>query len=74
MPEATNRQMQQFADERIRPRAEQFRNLRASCLDDKSIIDDVYARAIGTDRWNDSRNDGPPIFYNLVIVLRLMMY
>lgn len=60
MAEATNAQMQQFANERVRRRAEQFRALRAACLDDIAAIDDIYARAVGADRWNDSRTDGPP--------------
>lgn len=60
MPEATDIQMQQYANERMRPRAEQFRALRNACQDDKASIDDVYARATGTSRWNDARPDGPP--------------
>lgn len=58
--EATNVQMQRFADERIRPRAEQFRNLLVAVNDDTAAIDDAYARAVGTSRWNDGRTDGPP--------------
>lgn len=60
MAEATDAQMQAFANNRVRPRAETFRNLRAACLDDKASLNDVYARAIGTNRWTDARNDGPP--------------
>lgn len=60
MANATDQQMQRYADERIRPRAEQFRNLRAACLDDQAAIDDVYARATSNSRWNDNRPDGPP--------------
>lgn len=60
MAEATNAQMQAFADQRIRVRAEQFRALYNSCKDDKTVIDDVYARASGTNRWDDARTDGPP--------------
>lgn len=62
MAVATNVQMQTFANERVRPRAEQFRNLRIACLDDVGAIDDIYARAVenpGT-QWNDNRSDGPP--------------
>lgn len=58
--EATNVQMQQFANERIRVRAEQFRALLIAVNDDVAAIDDAYARAVGTSRWNDSRTDGPP--------------
>ncbi len=61
MAEATNAQMQAYADGRLRVRAEAFRGLRAACLDDKSAIDDIYARAAGTNRWNDTRTDPPHI-------------
>lgn len=60
MPEATNVQMQTFADTRVRVFAEQFRALIAAARDHKSSIDDVYARAVGGSRWNDARTDGPP--------------
>ena len=60
MAAATDQQMQQFANERVRPRAEQFRDLLASCRDDRDAIDDIYARAVSNSRWNDSRSDGPP--------------
>lgn len=50
MAEATDAQMQAYADQRVRPRAEQFRDLRARCLDDKALIDDIYARAVGVNR------------------------
>lgn len=62
MPIATNAQMQVYCDERLRRRAEQFRAVVAALRDDRSAIDDVYARAAqnpGT-RWNDARTDGPP--------------
>lgn len=57
---ATDVQMQQFANERLRPRAESFRNLRASVQDDQAAIDDIYARAVSNSRWDDARTDGPP--------------
>ena len=60
MAEATDAQMQAFANERIRVRAEQVRALKNALADDKAAIDDCYARAIGTSRWNDNRSDGPP--------------
>jgi hypothetical protein len=60
MPEATNQQMQRYADERVRVRAEQFRNLLAQVVDDQAAMDDIYARAVGTSRWTDTRADGPP--------------
>lgn len=60
MPEATNIQMQTYADSRIRPRAELIRDLKAFLSDDKLAIDDEYARATGTNQWADARADGPP--------------
>jgi len=60
MPAANDAQMQQFANERVRVRAEQFRNLRIACADDVSAIDDIYARAVSASRWDDNRTDGPP--------------
>src|SRR5262245_29291976 len=62
MPLATDAQMQQFANDRLRPFAEQFRALLISARDHKSAIDDVFARAVqnpGT-RWHDVRTDAPP--------------
>lgn len=60
MPEATNQQMQAYADQRVRVFAEQFRAVYIGAIDHKSSIDDVYARAIGSNVWNDARTDGPP--------------
>lgn len=60
MAEATDAQMQAYADTRVRVRAESIRALRAACSDDRGAIDDVYARAIGSNRWTDNRRDGPP--------------
>lgn len=60
MAEATNAQMQQFANERVRVFAEQFRAVLNAARDHKSAIDDIYARAVGNSRWNDARTDGPP--------------
>lgn len=57
---ANDVQMQHYADERIRVRAEQFRALINSCRDDKSSIDAVYDRAANGAAWSDSRTDGPP--------------
>lgn len=56
----TDQQMQHYADERIRVRAEQFRALIVSCRDDKAAIDAVYERAANGAAWADSRTDGPP--------------
>lgn len=57
---ATDQQMQQYANERIRVRAEQFRALINACRDDKAAIDAVYDRATNGVAWTDSRIDGPP--------------
>lgn len=60
MAEATDTQMQQYANERVRPFAESFRGVLISARDHRSAIDDIYARAVGSVRWNDNRTDGPP--------------
>lgn len=58
--EATDQQMQTFADQRLRVRAEALRALVASLRDDKASIDAEYARATGANPWADARTDGPP--------------
>jgi hypothetical protein len=76
---ATDQQMQQFADARVRPRAEQARALVASLRDDRAAIEDVFDRAANGAAWNDARSDGPPslltsqdmLVYNSVAVLLL---
>lgn len=60
MAEASNQQMQSYADQRVRVRAEDLRDVFAKLADDKAAIDDIYARAAGSSRWNDARQDGPP--------------
>lgn len=61
MAVATDQQVQQFVNERIRVRAEQCRALLTSMLDDKAAIDDVYAAcAQANPTWTDNRTDGPP--------------
>jgi hypothetical protein len=58
---ATDVQMQEYCDQRIRVRAEQIRALLAAMQDDKAAIDDVYARASDANSpWADARTDGPP--------------
>ena len=52
--------MQTFANERIRPRAEQVRALINALNDDKAAIDDAYDRAVNGAAWSDNRTDGPP--------------
>lgn len=79
MAEATDKQMQQFCDERIRVRAEQLRTTINACRDDKASLDSVYERAVGQNPWNDNRNDGSPklltsqdvLVYNSVVTLFL---
>lgn len=60
MPMATDTQMQAYADQRIRVRAEAFRALLNGFRDDKAAIDDVYDRAANGSAWADARGDGPP--------------
>lgn len=61
MPNATDQQVQKFADERVRPHAEAARNLAVAFDDDIAEIDDVYnALTMQSPTWTDSRTDGPP--------------
>lgn len=60
MAEATDVQMQNYADSRIRVFAEQARGLYLAAKDHKAAIDDAYARASGSNAWADNRTDGPP--------------
>jgi hypothetical protein len=60
MAAATDPQMQAYADNRIRTRAEAARALVNALRDDKAAVDDAYARATSAARWNDARTDGPP--------------
>jgi hypothetical protein len=69
MAEATDAQMQRYANERIRVRAEQARAFVAALRDDKAAIDDVYARAVSATPWTDARTDGPPRLLNQQDVL-----
>lgn len=71
---ATDQQVQQYANERLRPRAEATRKLFNQLRDDKASIADVYDRA-NSGPWADDRTDGPPrlltqqdiLVYNAVI-------
>lgn len=58
--QANDAQMQQYANERIRVRAEQFRALVNACRDDQQAITDIYDRAANGAAWADNRTDGPP--------------
>lgn len=60
MAQANDVQMQHYADERIRPFAEQARALYLAAKDHKLAIDDVYDRAANGSLWSDARTDGPP--------------
>lgn len=57
---ATNQQVQNFVDSRVRPRAEQIRALLLAMEDDRAAFDDVYANLSSNPTWTDNRQDGPP--------------
>lgn len=61
-PEYKNLQTQTWANERVRPRAEQTRNLIALYDSDRSSVDDVYTwlTGDGATAWSDNRIDGVP--------------
>lgn len=69
MPAASNAQVQQYVDERVRPRCEEIRALYQRCKDDKATIDDVYANLTSAPTWDDSRDDNPPHFLTPADVL-----
>lgn len=56
---ATNAQVQQWSNERTRPRCEQIRHLLLAMEDDNASIDDVYANLTDNPDWTDSRTDAP---------------
>ena len=60
MAEATDEQMQRFANERIRPFAEWLRGVFNTAQSHQDTIEEVYNRANGSNRWSDARTDGPP--------------
>lgn len=60
MAKATDEQVQQFVDQRVRQRAEQIRALLLAMEDDKLAIGDVYAHLVDNPTWTDQRSDGPP--------------
>lgn len=57
---ATNAQVQNYVDQRVRPRCEQIRSLYLAIKDDKATIDDVYANLTSGSPWSDERTDSPP--------------
>jgi hypothetical protein len=60
MANATDVQMQAYMDQRVRPRAEAFREVLKMVQDDQTAITDEFARASNGPIWNDARVDGPP--------------
>ncbi len=57
---ATDQQVQNYVDQRIRPHSELARQLALVYDDDIATIDDVY-NALNVDpTWTDVRTDGPP--------------
>lgn len=79
MAQANDQQMQQYADQRLRVRAEQCRALINALEDDQVAIPDIWDRAANGAAWNDARTDGPPslltsadmLAYNLVSAILL---
>jgi hypothetical protein len=58
---ASDQQIQNYVDQRIRPHAELLRALKLSYEDDISTIDDIYATLTAPNpTWVDNRNDAPP--------------
>jgi hypothetical protein len=58
---ATNQQIQQWANERTRVRAEQIRALLLAMEDDRAAFDGIYAALVDPAcDWTDVRTDGPP--------------
>lgn len=64
MAEATNTQMQTFCDARIRPFAEDMRDIFDKGQDHFSAIGEVFERATSGNEWMDARTDGPPTMLN----------
>jgi hypothetical protein len=58
---ATDEQVQQFANERVRPFSERFRAVLLEAEDHKAAIDDIYAALTQPNpTWTDERTDAPP--------------
>ena len=60
MPQATDAQVQRYANERVRQRAEQIVRILNAVVDDRGAIDDIYDRLANGAPWSDDRTDGPP--------------
>lgn len=57
---ATNAQVQQFCNERVRPHSELVRKVYLLLKDDRAALDDVYANLTDNPTWTDQRTDAPP--------------
>lgn len=68
---ASDQQIQQFVNERVRPHAEQTRALVINFDDDISAVDDVYTALSDKPTWSDSRQDGPPHLLNAQDILAI---
>lgn len=55
---ASNTQVQQYVNERMRPRAEQLRALYLAIKDDQAVIDDVYANVSDGASTFVNKNEG----------------
>ncbi len=72
MTMATDAQVQNFVDTRLRPRCEQIRALYTDIADDIAAIDSVYAALTqGSPTWTDGRTDGPPNLLSVADVLSI---
>lgn len=60
MAAATNVQVQNFSDFRVRPHSLLAVQLFNSFTDDKNTIGDVYANLTNSPTWTDGRSDGVP--------------
>lgn len=61
MANATDQQIQNFVDTRVRPQAEAARALALAFDDTIASIGDIYAALnVQSPTWADSRTDGPP--------------
>ncbi|GAA4442988.1 hypothetical protein [Bremerella cremea] len=57
---ATNEQVQQYVDQRVRPACEAIRALFTQSEDNIASIDDIYANLTDAPDWTDGRDDHPP--------------
>jgi hypothetical protein len=58
---ATDEQVQQYVNTRVRPRSEQIRALYNACKDDKAAGGDIYEALIQPNpTWEDEHDGNPP--------------